>query len=338
MTLLFKGWALLLPLFLVLASASALGEQTHPTDPIVHIVVIKTRDIPFYAPAVHGLTEGLKSKGYRMRERLDMKVVALGGKADADKALVQQQIANKPDIIVTLGTDATRLTSDQKPTMPILFSMVLDPIRLGVVKSLENPGGKITGATITVSPGKQLDALLQAAPHVHRIGLLYTDQDATSLTFLAEAKSEAERLNLALDPVPVTTSQSARDAFKQFATPPDALWLLPDPASSGTQALKDTLEFAHAHRLPVLGTSSGTTRAGALLALSANLEDQGSSVADMAARILDGTETPAQMRVRGPRRTILSVNLAASRALGIALPKEVLHLADEVIDADQEDK
>ena len=324
--------------FLLFTCNAPISAQRQHGDARIRIVVIKTRDIPFYAPAVQGLIEGLKSKGYRVKERLDLKIVALSGKEDADKALIEQWAASKPDLMVTLGTDATRLVAGVKPVMPVLFTMVLDPIRLGVVKSLESPGGNFTGVTLPVGPGKQIDSLLQTAPRVHRIGLLYSEDDPTSLAFLAEARVDAAKLNVEIAAVPVKSSQASRDALKQFSPLPDALWLLPDPASSGAQALKETLEFARAHRLPVLGTSSGTVRAGALLALSANLEDQGSSVADMAARILNGTETPARMRVRGPRRTILALNLAASGMLGITIPKEVLHLADEVIETDQEDK
>lgn len=335
-----KRWSRLLLAFLLFLSAcnAASNAQNQHSDTHLRIIVIKTRDIPFYAPAVQGLIEGLKSKGYRVRERIDLKIVALSGKPEADKALIEQQAASKPDLVVTLGTDATRLASDQRLAMPVLFSMVLDPVRLGVVKSLEKPGGNFTGITMPVSAGKQMDALLQAAPRVKRIGLLYTDQDPTSLAFLTEAKEDAGRLNLELIAIPVKPSQTTRDALKQFPSPPDALWLLPDPASSGLQALKETLDYARSNHLPVLGTSSGTVQAGALLALSANLEEQGNSLADMAARILEGAETPSQMRVRGPRRTVLTLNLVSARAAGITIPKEMLHLADEVIESEQEDK
>jgi putative ABC transport system substrate-binding protein len=328
----------LMSFLMICAGSGIAGGQAEPAAAKKRIVVIKTRDIPFYVPAVQGLIDGLKSKGYRVRERLDLKVIALTGKTDSDSTLIGAQLASKPDLIVTLGTDATRLTAAQKPGMPVLFCMVLDPVSLGVATSIDSPGGNFTGITIPVSPGKQMEMLLQTAPGVRRIGLLYTDQDPTSLAFLAEAKEDAKRLHVEIVANAVPPSQSTRDALKQFSTPPDAIWLLPDTASSAPQPLKETLDYAQSHHLPVLGTSSATVHAGALLALSANLEDQGGSVAEMAAKILDGTETPAQMKVRGPRRTVLTLNLVAARKLGIAIPKEILHQADEVIDADQEDK
>ena len=325
-------------ILLVLPSTNVGLAQAASRESRIRLVIIKTRDIPFYAPSVKGLLDGLKSKGFGAREKIDIKIFALTGRVDTDTSLVEAQVSAKPDLIVTLGTDATRLTADRKPVTPVLFAMVLDPVSLGVVQSLDSPGGMFSGVTIPVSPGKQIEAILQAAPRVRSIGLLYTDRDPTSLAFLAEAREDAKRLSVDLSVVPVTPSESTHSALLRFPKLPDAIWLLPDPASSGPLAAKETLDYANAHRLAVLGTSSGSVRSGALLALSADLEDQGSAVAEMAARVLDGTETPAHMRVRGPRRTTLALNLATARRLHIDIPKVVLHLADEVIEADQEDK
>ncbi|HLK60600.1 MAG TPA: ABC transporter substrate-binding protein [Chthonomonadaceae bacterium] len=302
----------------------------------VKIVVIKTRDIPFYNPTVQGFTNGLKSRGYSGKGKLDLKVVALSGKEDADTRLVQSILADKPQLVVTMGTDATRQVAEQKPTLPVLFSMVLDPVALGVAKSLDAPGGNFTGTTLLVSPGKQLDSLIQTAPKTHRIGILYTDQDPTSLAFLEDAKQDAKRLNMELDPIAVKSGQASKEALSQLKADTNALWLIPDPASTGPQALTATLEYARAHHLPILGMSGATVRAGALLALSASLEDLGDVTADMAAHLLDGSDKTSQMRVRGPRRTLLSLNLLTAHDLGIAIPPAVLHLADEVIDKEND--
>ena len=237
------------------------------------VVVIKTRDIPFYNPTVLGFTNGLKSRGYRTGEKIDLIIVALTGNAEDDHALISEQLGKKPALIITMGTDATRLVAAQKPTIPILFSMILDPVSLGLVKSLEIPGGSFSGTTLLVSPGKQFDALLQAASKVHKIGVLYTDKDSTSLSFLTEAAQDAKSLNLEIQAIPVLPGQSSIDALNASKTQFDALWLIPDPASTSAKAFTDTLGYADGHHIPILGASGGTVKAGALVALSAGLED-----------------------------------------------------------------
>ncbi len=303
----------------------------------LHILVVKTRDIPFYAPALQGFTNGLKARGLG-KDRVEFRVVALTGKVSSDDALFATEAANKPALIVTLGTDATRLALKQKVTTPVLFSMVLDPVSIGAVESLEKPGGGFSGSTLLVSPGKQLDALLQYAATARRIGVLFTPGDPTSLSMLAEAEIEAKRLNAAIVPVASPPGQATRDVLASLRGKIDALWLIPDPASSGAKPLEESIAFAHDNRLPVLGSSVAAAQAGALLSLSASVEDLGDVTADMASHILTGAEQPATMRVRGPRRTVLTVNLVTARNIKLNVPPALLHLADEVIDGERDDR
>jgi putative ABC transport system substrate-binding protein len=295
------------------------------------ILLIKTRDAPFYNAVTQGIVNGLKQRGYR--DKAEIVMLALSGNEAQDTQTIRDQLNKHPQLLITLGTDATRIVAAEKLGIPTLFGMILDPVSLGIVKSLESPGGNFTGTTLLVSPGKQLDALLQAVPTVRHIGVLYTDQDSTSLALLKDARQDGDRLKVEITAIAVKPAQTTQQALAELNGKVDALWLIPDPASTGQQPMTDTLEFARQHRLPVLGASSATVRAGALLALSANLTDLGDATADMAGHLLDGTEKPAEMRVRAPRLTLLSINLDVARSLGIKAPDTMVHLADEVIDS-----
>ena len=94
----------------------------------------------------------------------------------------------------------------------------------------------------------------------------------------------------------------------------------------------ETFDYARQRKIPILGASSATVKLGALVALSANLEDLGDLTAEMAVRVLDGSALPGDLRIRGPRRTGLAINLATARDLGVNIPRSVLQLADEVIE------
>lgn len=323
------------PLGLLLLAACLLtgrASAQRSGAPRLQITIIKTRDLPFYTAAQQGFVSGLKQRGYR-NDKIEIKIVSLSGNPKTDLALTQEQIRRRPNLLVTLGTDATRLVVEQRTDIPTLFSVVLDPVSLGAAKSLDEPGGIFTGTTLLVPPGKQFDALLQSCPKVRRIGVLFTENDPTSLAYLKEAQVDAKRLSLELRAIAVKPDQASKAALEQMAGAVDALWLIPDPASTGAQEMKDTLDFARVNRLPLLGASSATVRAGALAALSANLEDLGDLTAEMAIRILEGTDSPAKMRVRGPRRTQLTLNLDSARLLSLALPDALLSLADEVVDS-----
>jgi putative tryptophan/tyrosine transport system substrate-binding protein len=320
---------LLLACVLLVMSPNA--GLTDATTVPVRILVIKSRDITFYDLTLQGFIAGLKSRGYDGPSTV-MKIIALTGDAGKDQQTVKQQLSSTNSLIFTLGTDATLVVANAHTTTPCMFSMILDPVSLGVAKSLAVPGGSFTGTTLLVSPGKQLEALQQVDSNVKKVGVLYTAGDPTSTAFLAYASQEAQGLNIQVVSVPITDyDSSGHQALETLAGHVNAFWMIVDPASASPQALADTLSVAKEHRLPILGMSNANVHAGALLSLSANLSDLGDVDAEMAGPLIDGTTTPAQMSVRGPRQTILSLNLDAAKAVGTIIPDSVLHLADEVV-------
>lgn len=310
----------------LLLASTALADGGGKT----RILVVKTRDIPFYQPAVDGFVHGLKSQGYD-NGAVDFVTIALSGDSSKDGDLVRDKMRGCK-LVYAVGTDAARSLSDSQPSIPVLFSMVVDPVRLHLAASLDAPGGDFTGSTLVVNAGKQLDALTQIDPAVHKIGVLYSDGDPTSMAFLDDAKQDANRLGIQIVSTPMAHGAPAKAALDAMVDQVDAFWLILDPASAGAQATTDTIACANAHHKPVLGVSSASVHAGALLALSADPADLGEVTAQMAIPLLQGTATASTMRVRGPRQTKLSVNLVSAAALGLTVPDSVLHLADEVVD------
>ena len=131
-----------------------------------HILIVKSRDNTFYSQTQQGFIDGLKTRGYSTKDTINLNVIALTGDAGKDQQIVQDHLHKGTDLIFTLGTDATQAIFDAHPKSPVLFSMILDPVNLGVVKSLAQPGGTFTGTTLLVAPGKQLDTLQSADPHI----------------------------------------------------------------------------------------------------------------------------------------------------------------------------
>lgn len=297
------------------------------------ILIVKSSDSSFYAPTLKGFISGLQRREQGNGISIHFQTMALTGEKRNDAHALQERLKQKSRLIVTLGTDATVMTASMHPSIPALFTLVLDPISLGIAKSLDDPGGDFSGVTLLVNPGKQLEILQEADPSVKRVGVLYTNDDPTSIAFLKQADTAAKQLNLTLKTAAVNPSDQITSVLKQFDNQVDALWIIADPSSTGANSLSATLAYARIHKLPVLGLSSATVHAGALAALSPNMEDLGDETADMAVGILNGEQTPAVMRVRGPLRTLLCLNLDAARALSIKLPSEMLHLADEVVDS-----
>jgi putative ABC transport system substrate-binding protein len=303
--------------------------------PIVPILMIRSSNNAFYDATQKGFLQSLKQQEQALNIRTKVTVISLAGSQDTDQKMLEQALKQHPQLIVTLGTDATVEAAAIHPDVPVLFTLVLNPVALGVVKSLDAPGTNFSGTTLLVSPGKQLEALLQVDPSVSRVGVLYTQGDSVSQAFLGAAQSDAQRLHITLVTVAVKNGDPSDAALQSLDGKVDAFWTIADPASSGPQALQATLNYAHTHNLPVLGLSSATVHAGALVALSPDLEDEGALTGELAGYLLSGSQKIEQMRVRGPRKALLCINLDVARALKIKIPNDVLHLADEVIDSER---
>jgi putative ABC transport system substrate-binding protein len=315
----------------LIISLSVVRADPNPTTK--RILIIKSRDISFYDATLHGFLDGLKARGYYSANGTQSTIIALTGDPVNDSKLVRSELAQNNSLVFTLGTDASVEVQTAHPASPCLFTMILDPVSLGLVKSMAEPGLNFTGTTLLVDPAKQLETFLQVSNAVKKVGVLYTDGNATSLAFLASAKEESTAMNVQILAVPLADYASGgHDALVTLASKVDAFWLIVDPASAGPQALTDTLAVAKQDHLPVLGMSNSNVRDGALLSLSANLKDLGDVDAEMACPLLDGSMTASAMPVRGPRQTLLSINLITAKALGQTVPDSLLHFADEVID------
>ncbi len=295
------------------------------------ILVIVSSNSPFYEPATKGFRDGLAQREVANDIRLTFDTLTLTGVVNADRHNIDQRLHGNPDLICAIGSDAVLDLVSLHSKIPAVFCMILNPVSLGAASTVQKPGGEFTGTTLLVDPGKQLETLQIADPAVKRIGVLYTADDPTSTSFLAMAASEARSLNIALVTRPVKSDQDIGGALKSMAGKVDAMWIIADPMSTDNAALTATANFTHSANIPMLGLSPITVAQGALIALSPNYQDLGDVTAEMAASILSGLAVPATTQVRGPRATILTVNIGVAANLKLTLPADLLHLADQVI-------
>lgn len=320
--------------FLILLTCSTRAVSDNANSSRL-ILIVTSSDSPFYTPTRKAFEQSLKNSFSDNGIKVDFRKVYLTGDNSKDNHTLQTQINAHPQLILSLGTASTVDLYNLHTSIPTLFSSILDPVSLGVVKSDKAPGSNFTGTVLLVDPGKQLETLQLADPQVKRVGVLYTNNDPTSVPFLKKAELAATNLHISLVTEPVTTDDDIKSDLNKLNGNVDAMWIIADPASTGAEALQDTLSFCTARKLPILGLSGATVHAGALISLSPNITDLGALTAEMASSIMSGNTHPATLPVRGPRATILSINLNVANKLGIHIPSDLLHLADDVVDSNK---
>jgi putative ABC transport system substrate-binding protein len=218
------------------------------------------------------------------------------------------------------------------PSMPLLFGIGGDPVAVGLVASLAQPGGNATGWTFAshLSSVRMLSLLKEVLPRALRIGIVFTRGNAASQQFLQALTASADAARVSLKAFPVASKQDIHALDPAWLKEPLDGLIVPFDVITGAH-LGDIVRLAALHRLPAIYGVRYFVDAGGLMSYGASWPVELKRTADFVARILDGVK-PADLPAHTAQNFELLVNQRAARALGIGIPSSVLAQATEVIE------
>jgi ABC-type uncharacterized transport system substrate-binding protein len=277
--------------------------------------------------------QGLRELGYVEGQNIAIESRWAEGKEDRYPALAADLVRLKVDVIVAQTGAATQAAQRATRTIPIVMSMVNDPVGIGLVPSLPRPGGNVTGTSLMAPDlvGKQLEVLKEAVPSVSRVALLRNPANPASAHQLREAEAAARALGLRLQTLDARNSQEIDSAFAAMTRERAGALLILADALFGNQR-RQIAELAAKRHLPTLhGTTPEYAQAGGLMVYSPNLLDLERRLATYVDKLLKGAK-PADLPVEQPTKFDLVINLKTARALGLTIPPSLLQRADQVIE------
>ncbi len=283
------------------------------------------------APRLAALRQGLHELGYNEGKNLILEAKYADGRLDRLKALADDLVRSKIDVIVTGGPTATRPAKEATASIPIVMGFDNDPVGAGFVASLSQPGKNVTGLS-TLHPeisGKQVEFLKQTVAHLGSIAVLGNWSQPGNAQALKEIKAAAESLKIHLEHFEVKTSEEVETVFGDARkTRADALLVLANPRIIVEQ--KRFLELAAKNRLPAMYSQPEFVDAGGLMSYTANFNELFRRAATYVDKILKGAK-PGELPVEQPTRFELVINLKAAKQIGLTIPPNVLARADKVI-------
>lgn len=240
----------------------------------------------------------------------------------------------RQDVALILAVTNAALEAAMRATrrMPIVVIAAVLPVELGLVRSLAQPGGNVTGnawASVEIS-GKVLQVLRDAVPRAARAAMLVSSAEPGTALYLAENRRAAQAMGLTTEVIDLAGHASPATALRRVAASrPDALFVGSE-GLAGTQ-LGEIAAFAQRQRLPAIGVTPQFIAAGGALHYGPNLASLAGRTASFVARILAGA-APAELPMELPTKYDLIVNRKALRAIGVTVPNTLLQRADEVIE------
>jgi putative ABC transport system substrate-binding protein len=217
-------------------------------------------------------------------------------------------------------------------SIPIVFAQVADPVAEGLVGSLSQPGGNITGFShFEFSMGaKWVEVLKEIAPHVARVAILYDPSNRASIGYLPSMQSAARALALEISPSPVRDDSDIERVTDALATEGNGgLVLVPGPLMGARH--RQIIDLANRRLLPSLFSFRYYPIDGGLVSYGVDLVDLYRHAAGYVDRILRGAR-PADLPVQGPTRYELVINARSAKSLGLTVPPTLLARADEIVD------
>jgi ABC-type uncharacterized transport system substrate-binding protein len=305
------------------------ARAQQPAMPAIGLLHSQSPDT--LASRLRAFRQGLKESGYVEGENVAIEYRWAENQMDRLPILAADLVSRRVAVIAAIGP-AVFAAKAATTTIPIVFGVPDDPVRLGLVTSLARPGGNLTGINFFVGEltAKRLELLRTLVPGAVRVAVLVNPDDSITAAVLTDIEAAARAMGLHIQVFNAGTGREINAAFATFkGERPDALFVGPDPFFTSRRT--QLTHLASRHALPTTYSVRDFVEAGGLISYGTNVVDAWRQVGGYAGRILKGTK-PTDLPVVQASKFELAINAETARMLDLTVPSSLLSVADEVIE------
>jgi ABC-type uncharacterized transport system substrate-binding protein len=282
-------------------------------------------------PTADAMLQGLRELGYVEGKNILIEYRYVGEMRERTASLVAELVQLKVDAIVSPNLETILAAKQATKTIPIVFVINQDPVAVGLVDSLAHPGGNITGISRLTRElsGKRLELLKEMIPGIARVGILWDANDKSQVT--KDYETAARALKLQLHALKVRGPNLDLEGAFQSAAKERVSALIIIRDAIFLDYAKQIADLAIKHRLPSICEGSEFIDAGGLVSYSPNVAESSKRAAYYVDKILKGAK-PGDLPIEQPTQFDLVINMKTAKAIGFAIPKDMLLRAHKVIE------
>jgi putative tryptophan/tyrosine transport system substrate-binding protein len=295
------------------------GEKTYKVG------VTQFVEHPSLDAAFEGFKKALEDKGLSVT----YDVQNAQGDMNNNQTIANNFVADKVDLIFANSTPSALAALNATKDIPIVFTSVTDPVGAQLVKSMEEPGGNVTGTTDT-----HPEAIPKTVEFINkyidgtRVGMIYNSGEQNSVAQVEIVKKAMEGTDLEIVPVSVSTSAEVKQAAESLVGKVDCFYIITD--NTVVSALESVIQVANNEDIPLFVGELDSVKRGGFAAYGFDYYDIGYEAGVMAAEILEGKKKPSDLPVQYPQKLKLQINKKAAEEMGVELNQEWETIAEYI--------
>jgi ABC-type uncharacterized transport system substrate-binding protein len=313
------------------ALASPLAARAQPAMPTIGFM--DTRSPDAISERLRAYRQGLKETGFVEGENAAIIYRFADNQIDRLPGLAADLVRRNVAVIATAGDDVALVAKLATTTVPIVFIVSQDPVKLGLIASLARPGGNMTGINFFTGElaAKRLEILRELVPGAVRVAVLVNPTNRPNAdTTLRDVAGAARGMGLQIQILNASTSREIDAAFATFGSErPDALFVSSDTFFTSRRV--QLVNLATRHAIPAAFPNRESTESGGLMSYGASIADAWRQSGAYTGRVLKGAK-PADLPVVQASKFELVINHQTARMFGLTVPDKLLAAADEVIE------
>lgn len=288
--------------------------------------ILQTMSHPALDQIHRGIIKGLEIEGFKNGKNIKIDFQNAQGDQSNLKSMSDRFIQENAAVTIGIATPAVQSLANESGNTPVIMGAVSDPINTHLVKSLNHPGGKITGVQDRQPIAAQLKLMQTILPKLKNIGVVYTSSDDSSASEYQEFKKLAEKQGLKVLPYTITSTNDIEQVAQTMAGKVQAVYVPTDnTVASGIATL---LKATNAAKIPVFPAADTMVKSGGLVTRCVSQYDMGVLTGKMAGQILKG-KNPATTPVERVTSYETVINLKTAQELNIQIPSNVLQAAQK---------